>query len=65
MVNEVTLEIIAVAIAKGNSHDLPSVKQSKIKAGSEIEVLADKEYQGINKYHANSKTRLKSQGKAT
>jgi hypothetical protein len=49
VVNEVTLEIIAVAISKRKSHDFQVLKKSKIKAGSEIKVLADKGYQGINK----------------
>lgn len=59
MVNEITLEIIAVAIGKGKCHDFRIYKESKIKAEPEIEVLGDKGYQGINKYHANSKTPAK------
>lgn len=51
-----TLEIICVAIGKGKEHDFKIYKKSKTHAVAEIELLADKGYQGIKKYHSNSKT---------
>lgn len=56
LINQATLEIICVAIGKGRDHDFKIFKKSKIKAVPRIEAIADKGYQGIKKYHANSKT---------
>ncbi len=56
LINQITLEIIYAAIGKGREHDFQIFKKSKIKAVPEIEVIADKGYQGIKNYHANSKT---------
>lgn len=56
LINQITLEIICVAIGKGREHDFRIFKESKIKAVQEIEVIADKGYQGIKNYHDNSRT---------
>jgi len=59
IVNQVTREIICTAFDKGRKHDFNLLKQSKIPIKEEIELLADKGYQGIKKYHKNSKTPYK------
>jgi IS5 family transposase len=59
LINHGTLEIISVAIGKGKEHDFQIFKKSKVKAVPEIEIIADKRYQGIKNYHANSKTPAK------
>lgn len=55
LINQISLEVISTAIGKGKQHDFRIYKNSKIKAISRIEVIGDKGYQGINRYHANSK----------
>jgi len=55
----VTKEIICTAFDKGRKHDFNLLKQSKIAIAEETELLADKGYQGIKKYHKNSKTPYK------
>jgi len=59
IVNQVTREIICTAFDKGRKHDFNLLKQSKIAIIEETELLADKGYQGIKKYHKNSKTPYK------
>ena len=59
IVNQVTKEIICTAFDKGKKHDFNLFKQSKIAVKEEIKLLADKGYQGIKKYHKNSKTPYK------
>ena len=59
IVNQVTKEIICTAFDKGRKHDFNLLKQSKIAIAEETELLADKGYQGIKKYHKNSKTPYK------
>ena len=47
--------IICTAIGRGKKHDLRIFKNSRIKARKEIQIVADKGYQGIKTYHNNSK----------
>lgn len=56
VVNQSTQEIICTAYAKGKRHDFHLFKTSQVKLKSEIECLADKGYQGIQKLHVNSRT---------
>ncbi|MEP0854174.1 transposase [Funiculus sociatus GB1-A4] len=42
------------AIGKGRQQDLKIFKKSKIIAVSRIQIVADKGYQGIKKYHHNN-----------
>jgi transposase len=44
---------------KGRSHDFAIYKRSRVAMREETECLADKGYQGIKKYHGNSKTPIK------
>ena len=43
------------ALGRGKKHDLRIFKNSRIKARKEIQIVADKGYQGIKTYHNNSK----------
>ena len=56
-----------MAIEKGRKHDFRIYKESQIQILEEIEIVADKGYQGINRYHANSRVPYKKpkKGKLT
>lgn len=56
MVNQSTQEIVCTAYAQGKRHDFHLFKTSQVRLKPEIECLADKGYQGIQKLHANSRT---------
>lgn len=49
-------EIMCTAYGKGREHDFKLYKRSKIKIRKEVRCLADKGYQGIQKYHHFSQT---------
>jgi IS5 family transposase len=51
-----TREIVCVAVGKGREHDFNLFKRSRIALKEEIECLADRGYQGIQKRHCNSQT---------
>jgi IS5 family transposase len=51
-----TREIICVATGKGREHDLKLFKRSKLTIQAEIECLADRGYQGLQKLHPTSQT---------
>ena len=55
VVNQVTKEIICLAHSKGREHDFMIFKESKVRFNQELECLADKGYQGIQKMHAMSR----------
>ena len=59
MVNAKTSKIICIAVDKGRVHDFRVWKESQIEVGKKTELLADKGYQGIKKFHANSRTPIK------
>ena len=59
IVDKKTKLIICIQQGKGKEHDFTVFKKSKIKMANEIEILADKGYQGINKFHGNSKIPFK------
>jgi len=44
-------EILCTNYGKGREHDFKLYKKSKIRIKKEIRCLADKGYEGINKYH--------------
>ncbi|WP_071881450.1 transposase family protein [Gloeothece verrucosa] len=54
IINKDTGQIIATDYGKGIRHDFYIFKAGKIPINKEIQVLADKGYQGINKLHQNS-----------
>lgn len=51
--------IICLANGKGKTHDFKLFKNSGVKFGDLIKVIADKGYQGIVKFHQLSKTPIK------
>lgn len=51
------LKIICTAHGTGKEHDFKLFKRSNVKLLSQVEILADKGYQGIKKIHDNSYTR--------
>ncbi len=55
LINQGTQEILCTALGIGKEHDFRIFKNSRIKARKEIQIVADKGYQGIKTYHNNSK----------
>ena len=60
IINGETLEIIAVAEAKGSVHDFELFKRSKTKIAAHINSCNDTGYLGIDNLHANSTLPKKS-----
>lgn len=60
MVDQCTKQIICTAHGRGREHDFNLFKNSKVKMLAKVECLADKGYQGLKKFHANSHTPKKS-----
>ena len=56
-------KIICTAHGTGTEHDFQLFKRSKVKPLTEIEIMADKGYQGIKKIHHNSYTPIKKSKK--
>lgn len=56
MVDQSTKQIICTAHGKGRQYDFHLFKTSQVKLKAEIECLADKRYQGIQKLHELSRT---------
>lgn len=54
IINQPDKSVICTEFGKGRQHDFRIFKNSKLKVLQTIEVLADKGYQGINRYHSNS-----------
>jgi hypothetical protein len=52
--NAETKEIIAIAQAKGKTHDFKLFKDSRLGINEDILVLADSGFQGILDFHKNS-----------
>jgi IS5 family transposase len=46
--------VICTKFGKGRQHDFRIFKNSRVKVIERIQVLADKGYQGIGRYHTNS-----------
>jgi hypothetical protein len=55
VVNQANSEIICTVHGKGREHDFKIFKNSNIHLRKGIECLGDKGYQGIQKFHANSR----------
>jgi hypothetical protein len=53
------LNIICLGHAKGRIHDFKLLKNSRVKFGELVQVIADKGYQGITKIHEKSETPIK------
>ena len=58
-----SLKVICTAHGTGKEHDFQLFKRSKVKAIEQIEILADKGYQGIKKIHDSSYTPIKKKKK--
>lgn len=56
IINQRNGEILCTAYGKGREHDFKLYKRSKIRIKKEVKCLADKGYQGIQKYHYLSQT---------
>lgn len=65
MVNQATRAIVCTAYAKGRVHNFQIFKHSRLPLNPQIQLLADKGYQGILKLHHNSQTPKKKPRKAT
>ena len=65
IINQKNGEILCTAYGKGREHDFKLYKRSKIKIRKEVRCLADKGYQGIQKYHYLSQTPKKKLRKFT
>ena len=55
MVDRKTGSIICTKVGKGRRHDFHLFKQSKLPIKESIIVLADSDYQGLQKFHIESK----------
>ena len=58
-----SLKVICTAHGTGKEHDFQLFKPSQVKPLKQIEILADKGYQGIKKIHASSYTPIKKKKK--
>ena len=58
-----SLKVICTAHGTGKEHDFQLFKQSLVKPLKQIEILADKGYQGIKKIHRLSYTPIKKKKK--
>ena len=58
-----SLKVICTAHGTGKEHDFQLFKESNVKLLKQIEVLADKGYQGIRKIHTSSFTPIKKKKK--
>ncbi len=54
------MDILAISIFKGKTHDFKLFKDSKLHFSSETELLADKGYLGISNLHSNSTIPIKA-----
>lgn len=61
--NAKTREIICTAVCKGKVHDFRLWKESQISLDKNIELLADKGYQGIKNLHEKSRIPFKKSKK--
>jgi hypothetical protein len=67
IINQKDKSVICTKVGKGRQHDFWIYKNSKINVVQEVQVLADKGYQGIERCHTNSCIPYKKpcQGKLT
>ncbi|MFM2315223.1 MAG: hypothetical protein RLZZ04_4499 [Cyanobacteriota bacterium] len=54
-----SLKVICTKYGTGKEHDFQLFKRSKVKPLEQVEILADKGYQGIKKIHTSSYTPIK------
>ena len=53
-------DILCISMGKGSQHDFKMLQESKVCFSPQIQVIADKGYQGIKKLHANSVIPIKA-----
>jgi transposase len=56
VINGSSKKILCVHVARGKTHDFALFKGSRLPLASDIELLADTGYQGVDKLHPNSQT---------
>lgn len=54
VINQTDKLVICTELGKGKQHDFRIFKNSKNNVLQRVQLLADKGYQGINRYHSNS-----------
>jgi hypothetical protein len=54
IINQRNKQVICTEVAKGRQHDFSIFKNSRIKVLQQVQLLADKGYQGIHHYHTKS-----------
>jgi IS5 family transposase len=54
VINQTDKSVICTKFGKGRQHDFRIFKNSRVKVIKRVQVLADKGYQGIGRYHTNS-----------
>ena len=64
MVDQETKQIICTAYGQGKEHDFRLFKASQVRLKKDVECLADKGYQGIQKLHTLSRTPKKKPRKS-
>lgn len=63
IIEQKSKKIICLVHEKGRVHDFKVFKNSGIKFGELLKVIADKGYQGITKIHQSSETPIKKKRK--
>lgn len=56
VVNKADSTVICTDFSNGKCHDFRLFKESKVMINKNVKVLADTGFQGINKFHKDSKT---------
>lgn len=54
IINPKDKSVICTEVGKGRQHDFRIYKNSRINVVQQVQILADKGYQGIHRYHNNS-----------
>jgi len=54
-----TRKILSISVSDGAKHDFKLCKKKKLSISSDVEILADSGYQGLQKYHKNTKLPIK------
>lgn len=54
IINQADKSVICTKFGKGRQHDFRVFKNSQVQVVERVQILADKGYQGIHHYHANS-----------
>ena len=55
-----TRDILCISVGKGSQHDFKMFQESKVHFSPQIQVIADKGFQGLKKLHTNSVIPIKA-----